>query len=134
MTDEEAGRSGRGLVAGVIAGAVGIGCCVGPAVAALTGITSAAVAIDTANSLYSEWGWAFKLAGLASGVAAIALAMRSRRRCATRRLGLLRYALIVAVTGTVTYGALYGVTTWLGVLGDTNTRDRSMGQRPVNDQ
>lgn len=56
MIHEETGRPRRGIVAGLIAGVVGIGCCVGPAVAALTGITSAAVAIDLANSLYSEWG------------------------------------------------------------------------------
>jgi hypothetical protein len=118
MMHDETGRPGRGLIAGVIAGVVGIGCCVGPAVAALTGITSAAVAIDAANFLYAQWGWAFKLAGLASAVVAVAVAVRARRRSRTRSLGLLRYALIVALTGTLTYGILYGLTTWLGGLGD----------------
>jgi hypothetical protein len=120
MINEETGKPGRGIVAGVIAGVVGLGCCVGPAVAALTGFTSAAVAIDLADSLYSEWGWAFKLAGLTSGAAAIGLTLRSRRGCRTRSLGLLRYALIVAVTGVATYGALYGLTTWLGGLGESS--------------
>jgi hypothetical protein len=46
MNREETGRPSRGLFGGVIAGVVGIGCCVGPAVAALMGITSAAIAID----------------------------------------------------------------------------------------
>ena len=120
MIQEETGRPGRGFVAGLIAGVVGIGCCIGPAVAALTGIRSAAVAIDLANSLYSEWGWAFKLAGLASGTVAIGLTLRSRRGCRTRSRGFLRYALIVTVTGVATYGALYGLTTWLGGLGESS--------------
>lgn len=118
MSRAETDRRAHGLLAGVIAGVVGIGCCVGPAVAALTGITSAAVALDAANSLYSEWGWAFKLAGFGSGLVAILLAYRSRRRCRTRPLGLFKYAVIVALTGTLTYAALYGVTTWLGDLAD----------------
>lgn len=118
MIREETPSTGRGIVAGMIAGVVGIGCCVGPAVAALTGVTSAAVAIDTANSLYSEWGWAFKLAGIISGTVAIGLSIRARRRCRGRPLGIARYALIVVVTGLATYGALYGLTTWLGGLGD----------------
>ena len=117
MILEETGQPGRGIVAGLIAGVVGLGCCVGPAVAALAGFTSAAVAIDLANSLYSEWGWAFKLAGVTSGAVAIGLTLRSRRGCRTRSLGLPRYALIVTVTGVATYGALYGLTTWLGGFG-----------------
>jgi hypothetical protein len=120
MIRGETGRPSRGLFAGAIAGVVSIGCCVGPAVAALTGIASAAVAIDAANFLYSEWGWAFKVAGVASGLAAIGLAFRSRRRCRARPLGLFRYALIVTITGMATYGLLYGVTTWLGGLGDAS--------------
>lgn len=121
MIHEKAGPSPRGVIAGLIAGVVGIGCCVGPAVAALTGITSAAVAIDAANSLYSDWGWVFKLAGLLAAAAAVGLALRARRRCGTRPLGIGRYALIVVVTGLVTYGGLYGLTTWLGDLGDQST-------------
>lgn len=117
MIGEATERRPRGVAAGLIAGIIAIGCCVGPAVAALTGITSAAVAIDAANSLYSEWGWAFKLAGLIAGGVAIAPSLRARRRCRTRALGIGRYALIVVVTGFVTYGALYGVTTWLGGFG-----------------
>ena len=134
MIQEETGRPGRGFVAGLIAGVVGIGCCIGPAVAALTGIRSAAVAIDLANSLYSEWGWAFKLAGLASGTVAIGLTLRSRRGCRTRSLGFLRYALIVTVTGVATYGALYGLTTWLGGLGESyvaSAQPRTSTLQPV---
>lgn len=121
MSRAEPARSRRGIVAGVAAGVVGIGCCVGPAVAALMGITSAAVAIDMANSLYSEWGWAFKLAGVTAGGAAIGLAFRSRRRCRSRPLRLGRYGLVVAVTGLLTYGALYGVTTWLGGVAESRS-------------
>jgi hypothetical protein len=121
MRGEEVDRQPRGVAAGLIAGIIGIGCCVGPAVVALTGITSAAVAIDTANSLYSQWGWAFKLAGFGAGGVAIAFALGSRRRCRTRPLGISRYALIVVITGLATYGTLYGVTTWLGRIRDQST-------------
>lgn len=114
MIRAEADRQPRGVVAGLVAGIVGIGCCVGPVVAALTGFTSAAVAIDAANFLYSEWGWAFRIAGLIAAAIAIGLSVRARRRCRSRPLGIVRYGLIVGVTGLVTYGAFYGLTTWLG--------------------
>lgn len=118
MISEGSDRRPRGVTAGLVAGIIGIGCCVGPAVAALTGITSATVAIDAANSLYSEWGWAFKLAGFVAAAVAIGLALRACRHCRTRPLGIGRYALIVGVTGLVTYGSLYGLTTWFGGFGD----------------
>ncbi len=54
----------RGTVLGIGLGVVGLGCCVGPAVAALLGITTATVAVDLATGLYEKWGWAFKFGRL----------------------------------------------------------------------
>lgn len=105
---------GRGLFAGIAAGFVGLACCVGPAVAALLGITSAAVAVDVANNLYGNWGWAFKLAGAGVGLGAILLARRRSRACGIERPRLGRFAATLAVTGVVTYGVLYALTTWAG--------------------
>jgi hypothetical protein len=66
MIRDGASRQPCGIAAGVLAQVIGIGCCVGPAAAALAGFASAAVAIDAANSLYSQSGWEFKLAGVAA--------------------------------------------------------------------
>lgn len=100
-------------MSGVAAGVVALGCCVGPTVAALVGITSAAVAVDVSTDLYGRWGWAFKLAGLLFGAAAVVVSARRRAACRAeprvwRTIG------IVALAGGVTYSLLYGTTTWLG--------------------
>lgn len=93
---------------------IGLACCVGPAVAALLGITSATVAVDLATDLYSDWGWAFKLAGASFATGAIVLAVRRARACNTDGRGLLRFGAVVVVTALTTYGVLYAGTTWLG--------------------
>ncbi|MCA1704816.1 MAG: hypothetical protein LC808_16745 [Actinobacteria bacterium] len=100
-------------MAGLAAGIVALGCCVGPAVAALLGFSSAAVAIDLATNLYSEWGWAFKIAGIVSGAVAIAWARRTSRQCGTRPR-LMKFTVVLVGTGLVTYSILYAGTTWLG--------------------
>jgi hypothetical protein len=104
----------RGLLAGLGAGVVAIGCCVGPTVAALFGVMSAAAAADLANNLYAQWGWAFKMAGIISGGAAFFLARRQARTCSAGPRSLGRFALVLAATGVATYFALYATTTWLG--------------------
>lgn len=105
--------SNRAIVTGISAGVVALGCCVGPAVGALLGLSSAAVAIDLATGLYSEWGWAFKLAGVVFAVTAFLLARRRSLRCAARPR-LMRFAVILVGTGLATYAVLYTGTTWLG--------------------
>jgi hypothetical protein len=107
-------RGGRGLLAGIAAGIVALGCCVGPAVATLIGITSGAFALDLATDLYAQWGWAFKIGGAAVGALAVARARSRARACTVEGNGLMRFAVVVTLSGLATYGALYGVTTWLG--------------------
>ena len=119
-------RDREGIVAGFVAGLVAISCCVGPTVAALLGLTSAAVAFDLATDLYNNWGWAFRLAGLAFAVIAITLVVRRRRACGTEPR-LLRSIGLVALTGVVTYVLLYGATTWLGSFADTNNSSTTRG-------
>jgi hypothetical protein len=107
----------RGVLAGSAAGLVGIFCCVGPAAAALLGALSAESAIDLATDLYGDWAWAFRLAGAAAGLAFIMLARR-RAACAIGAPALKRFVSVLVVSALVTYGVLYGVTTWLGNVAD----------------
>lgn len=95
------------------AGVIALSCCVGPAVAALLGITSATVAIDVATDLYGNWGWAFKLAGVAFASAAVLLSARRWRACGAQPR-IWRSIGMIALWGIVTYSLLYGATTWLG--------------------
>ncbi len=108
----------RGFIAGLIAGTVGLGCCVGPATAALLGLSSGAYAVDLATNLYARWGWAFKLAGAVLAGAAVFSARRKAAACSIQKPRLGRFAAIVGLTGLVTYGLLYGVTTLLGAIPD----------------
>lgn len=109
---EPSGRSG--MAAGLIAGVIALACCVGPAVGALLGIASAATAIELATDLFSTWGWAFKLAGLAFGAAAVTVAFRRGRACDPHGRGRSRFFAALVVSGLLTYGGLYAGTTWLG--------------------
>ncbi|MDQ3619998.1 MAG: hypothetical protein M3391_07715 [Actinomycetota bacterium] len=113
MTERGSAKSGGAATVGIAAGIVALGCCVGPAVAALLGLSSAAVAIDLATNLYSEWGWAFKIAGMVSAVMVVALARRRSRQCGTRPR-LMKFTVVLVGTGLATYAVLYAGTTWLG--------------------
>ena len=99
---------------GFFAGTIGLGCCVGPTVAALLGVSSATYAVDLATDLYEDWGWAFKLAGAGFAGAAIYAARRQAATCSVEKPKLGRFAATVALTGIGTYAALYGLTTYLG--------------------
>ncbi len=112
-------RNRRGLGAGIVAGFIALGCCVGPTVAALLGITSAAVAFDVATDLYDNWGWAFRLAGVIFAAAAVTLAVRRRRACGAKPK-LLRTIGVMAIVAIVTYAALFAATTWLGARASEN--------------
>lgn len=98
----------RGLVLGAFAGVIGLACCVGPAAAALVGFTSAAVAADLGNRLYSDWGWAFKIAAVVFALAALVVQRRRAAACpADRRPDLRRLTLWLAGTALIAYGLLY---------------------------
>lgn len=109
----ERGRDRPGVVTGIAAGVIALSCCVGPAVAALLGMTTAAVAIDVATDLYGNWGWAFKLAGVAFAATALLLSVRRRRTCGAKPR-VWRSIGMIALSGIATYSLLYGATTWLG--------------------
>ena len=107
----------RSALLGAIGGLIGIGCCVYPVTLLLLGVSSAATAVDLANTLYDEWGWAFRSAGAAFALAALWIQRRRARACPVdARPTLTRMALWVAGAGLITYAAFYGFTTWLGTL------------------
>jgi hypothetical protein len=108
-------RSGVRL--GVLAGAIGLGCCLYPVALVLLGISSAASAVSLGRFLYGNWGWAFRLAAVTFAAAALALNRRRARSCpADRRPHLGRTAAWLIGSGIVTYALLYAVTTALGRL------------------
>lgn len=96
---------------GTLAGALGLGCCVAPAAAALVGMSSATAAVDLGNRLYGDWGWAFKGAALVFAGSAIWLQRRKAVRCPVdERPNVARTTVWTVGTGVVTYGALYAGT------------------------
>ena len=110
-------RPRRAAFFGAIAGLIGIGCCVYPVALVLLGLSSAAAAVDLANVLFDEWGWAFKSAGAAFALAALWVQRRRARACPVdARPTLTRSALWIAAVGVATYAVFYAFTTWLGSL------------------
>ena len=108
-------RPRRSAFFGAIAGLIGIGCCVYPTVLVLLGLSSAAAAVDLANGLFDDWGWAFKLAGAAFALIALWIQRRRARACrAGARPTLRSNALWIAAIAVATYAVFYGLTTWLG--------------------
>ncbi len=101
----------RGVALGALTGTIGLGCCVGPTILALLGLSSATAAASLGNHLYADWGWAFK--GSAALFAATALAVQKRRAatCAIdERPDLGRMARWLAGSALISYGALYAGT------------------------
>ncbi len=108
-------RPPRTALLGAVAGLIGIGCCVYPVALVVLGLSSAVAAVDLANVLFHEWGWAFKSAGAAFAVSALWIQRRRARACPVdARPSLARNALRMAAAGLATYAAFYGFTTWLG--------------------
>lgn len=100
---------------GLTGGLVGILCCVGPTVLALLGIVSAGTAFAWATNLYDNHAWWFRLGGLAVLALLVWISLRHRNQCDIAGLRRWRWRLL-AILGiaAATYGALYGLTTWLG--------------------
>lgn len=100
---------------GAIAGLIGISCCTYPVALVLLGLSSAAAAVDLANLLFDEWGWAFRSAGVLFAIAALWFQHRRARGCPVdARPSLAMNALWISATAVATYAVLYGFTTWLG--------------------
>lgn len=101
----------RGIALGVLAGVLGLGCCVAPTGAALLGLTSAAVAVDVGNSLYGDWGWAFKGAALAFAGGAVWIQRRRAAACSLdMRPDIRQLTLWLVVAGLGAYGLAYAGT------------------------
>lgn len=104
-----------GLRVGVLAGLVGVACCVGPTVMALFELASVSFAISLSNTLYYEYGGYFRGAALLLGTLGVIGLLRGRKSCTLRGAKeQWRLILTVAATMVVVYVALYGLTTWLG--------------------
>jgi len=106
-----------GVLVGALAGLVGIACCVTPAALVLLGLGTVSFAISLGNTLYDEYGWYFRLAGLVVAAAGIIVVLRARKSCSLRGVRQQRRLIgVVAVTMVLVYAALYWFTTWLAGL------------------
>lgn len=100
---------------GVTSGLVGILCCVGPTTLALLGIVGAGTAFAWATTLYDDYAWWFRLAGLAVLVLLVWWNLRRRNQCSVAGVKRWRVRLVgMLAIAVATYALLYGVTTWLG--------------------
>lgn len=107
----------RGIFVGALAGLVGIACCVTPAALVVLGLGTVSFAISLGNTLYDEYGWYFRLAGLSVATAGVIMVLRARKSCSLRGLLQQRRLIgVVAITMVIVYAALYGLTTWLARL------------------
>ena len=107
-------RSGLGM--GLLAGLTAIMCCVSPVVLALLGVVTAVEAISLGDTLYYEYGWYFRAAGLLVGALAVLVYLRRRNSCSI--VGARRHWIALAtlpVTAVITYVALFWFTKYLGI-------------------
>jgi lipoprotein signal peptidase len=84
-------------------------------VLALLGLVSAGTAFVWATSLYDNYAWWFRLAGLAVLVGLVWWSLRRRNQCSVAGIRRWRWRLLgVLAIALGTYVALYVLTTWLG--------------------
>jgi hypothetical protein len=103
-----------GLILGSLAGLIGISCCVAPTILALLGLISASVAIGVGTTLYSEYGWSFRGAGLVFAVIGVGGLLSRRRSCSLGGARAEWRLLICTVLSmAVVYAGLYWLTTLL---------------------
>ena len=116
-TPELANRSlRRGLLLGLTAGLAAITCCVSPIVLVLLGVATAAEAVTLGDTLYYDYGWYFRAAGLGIAALAVILFLRGRGVCNVRGAYQYRRMLIVLVaSGAATYAGLFWFTKYLGI-------------------
>lgn len=60
-----------GLTLGILAGLLGIACCVSPVVLVVLGLSTVSFAISLGNTLYYEYGWYFRGAALLLAIVGI---------------------------------------------------------------
>lgn len=102
---------------GITGGLVGILCCAGPAMLALLGVVSAGTAVAWSTTLYDDYSWLFRIAGLAVLALLVWLSLRRRNQCSLAGMRRWRWRLAgVLSVAVLTYVALYVLTTWLGTL------------------
>ncbi len=106
----------KGLLFGLVSGFAAITCCVSPVVLALLGVATAAEAVTLGDTLYYEYGWYFRAAGIA--IAGVAVYLYLRRRGACDVNGVVSYWRMLATlvaAGVVTYAGLFWFTKYLGI-------------------
>lgn len=108
-------RFGIGL--GIFSGLVGMLCCVTPAVLFLLGLATATAAVSLGIQWYAQYAWPLRGAAVLLALAGIVLHLRRRNACSLRGVRAnLGSIMTTVVVGVIIYGALYGITTWLGRL------------------
>jgi hypothetical protein len=99
---------------GLLAGLVGISCCVTPTVLALLGLASASAAVSLGNTLYYQYGWWFRGAAVLLAGVGIVRMLRARRACSLRGAAThWRLLLTTALVMTAVYVFLAWLTTEL---------------------
>ncbi len=111
-----------GLKLGLLAGLVGISCCVSPVVLVLLGLSSVSAAISLGNTLYYGYGWYFRGAALLFAGAGVVGILRGRRSCTLGGARVhWRLLVTVAVVMTAVYASLYWLTTYLARTASSGT-------------
>ena len=103
-----------GLKLGLLAGLVGIVCCVSPVVMVLLGLASVSFAISLGNTLYYQYGWYFRGAALVLAAGGVIGILRGRNACTLRSArAQWRLLLTVIVAMVAVYVSLYWLTSYL---------------------
>ena len=103
-----------GLKLGLLAGLVGISCCVSPVVLVLLGLASVSFAISLGNTLYYGYGWYFRGAALILAAVGVFSGLRARNACSLRGARTQwRLLFTVVVAMVVVYVSLYWLTSYL---------------------
>jgi hypothetical protein len=103
-----------GLKLGLLAGLVGISCCVSPVVMVLLGLASVSFAISLGNTLYYGYGWYFRGAALILAAVGVFGVLRGRHACSLRGArAQWRLLLTVVISMVVVYVSLYWLTSYL---------------------
>lgn len=101
---------------GLLAGVTAIMCCVSPVLLVLLGVLTAVEANSPGGTLYYEYGWYFRGAGLLVAALAVLIYLRGRNSCSPG--GARRHWIALATlpaTAVITHVALFRLTKHLGI-------------------